>query len=50
MDRQRCEPSKYKIYWDASIPMEYYEADFLEYEDYLTLTGHMNLIQHLFCR
>ena len=32
-------PSKYNIYWDASIPMEYYEDDFIEFEDYLIVTG-----------
>ena len=38
-ERQTKWPSKYNIYWDASIPMEYYEEDFIEFEDYLIATG-----------
>ena len=48
MKRPRYPPRKYNIYWDASIPMEYYEREFIEYEEYLTLTGHMHLIKNLF--
>ena len=32
-------PSKYNIYWDADIPMEYYEENFLEFEEYMEVTG-----------
>ena len=30
---------KYNNYWDASIPMEYYEEGFLDFEQYLRETG-----------
>ena len=34
-------PAKYKIYWDLEMPMEYYEESFLDFEDYLNVTGQM---------
>ena len=37
--RARRTSSKYNIYWDAEIPMEYYEQGFLEFEEYLDVTG-----------
>ena len=37
--RKRTTPTKYNIYWDASIPMEYYEEEFLEFEEYAEMTG-----------
>ena len=37
--RRRSTPSKYNIYWDAGIPMEYYEEEFLEFEEYAKITG-----------
>ena len=39
ISRKRSPPTKYNIYWDASIPMQYYEEDFLEFEEYANLTG-----------
>ena len=38
MNRMKIYPLKYNIYWDASIPMEYYEDEFLEFEEYLLIT------------
>ena len=38
MEKKMIYPSKYRIYWDARIPMEYYEEEFIEFEDYLLLT------------
>ena len=32
-------PAKHSIYWDASIPMEYYEQEFLDFEDYAVMVG-----------
>ena len=37
--RKSFPPAKYSIYWDSNIPMEYYEQDFLEFEEYALATG-----------
>ena len=41
MKRQISEPKKYRMYWDTNIPMEYYENEFLDYEQYLIMTGNI---------
>ena len=41
---RKCKfPSRYNIYWDASIPMEYYEEDFLQFEQMMIETGGMKV-------
>ena len=37
--RNRRYPAKYIIYWDASIPMEYYEDEFLQFEEMMIKDG-----------
>ena len=41
IERKRKIPSKYSIFWDADIPMQYYKQEFLEYEQMLIETGQM---------
>ena len=36
---RRCAEKTSSVSWDAEIPMEYYEESFLEYKDYLNVTG-----------
>ena len=38
--RKRIFPAKYNIYWDASIPMQYYKESFIDFENYLLSTGY----------
>ena len=37
-ERVLCWPKKFNIYWDMNIPTEYYEDEFLEFENYLDFT------------
>ena len=43
MTRNSIYPKKNSIYWDAAIPMEYYEDEFIEFEEYLMQTGQKKL-------
>ena len=32
---------KFADYWDMNIPTEYYEDEFLDFEDYMNFTGNI---------
>ena len=38
IQRPRKTPAHYSIYWDSNIPMEYYEEEFLDFEQYAKMT------------
>ena len=39
--RVRSVPTKFQAYWDMSIPTEYYELDFIEFEEFMKVIGNM---------
>ena len=39
--RNISEPQKFADYWDMNIPTEFYEEEFLEFEDYMHLMGNI---------
>ena len=40
--RKSVAPTKYRIYWDSAIPMQYYDEDFIEFEDMAAMSGMKN--------
>ena len=35
----RTSPARFKSYWDMSIPTEYYESEFIEFEEFMEVVG-----------
>ena len=40
--RKKKVPTKFNTYWDMHIPTEFYDEEFIEFENYLQTTGQIN--------